>query len=179
MSNTKGFFAQINNGLDKLFNSINTNKYIFGFVMIVMNIGSRYLATDLSAPFHKALFSSRFARRLVIFCIMFVATRDIKVSLISTVIFVILMLNLFDDRSDYCILPKNLKNLDTNMDGEISSDEIERAYKILQKTGKLSKNDEKIKKQKIKEKERNKKNIMINIPSYNNTSTYVPNMGFV
>ena len=65
------------------------------------------------------------------------ATRDIKTSIILTAAFVIIALNLFNDKSKYCILPQSYRNLDTNMDGEITPDEIARAYKILKKSGKL------------------------------------------
>ena len=60
----------------------------------------------------------------------------------------IIALNLFNEKSKYCILPKSYRNLDTNLDGEISPDEIERAYKILKKTGKLpdKQNDKIVKK---------------------------------
>ena len=139
MSSSKGFFSSINTILDKIFNAINTNKYLFGVLMLIMNLGSRYIIPDISAPFHKALLSSKFARRFVIFCIIFIATRDIKIAFILTAAFVIIFLNLFDDRSDYCILPQSFRNLDTNMDGEITPDEIHRAYKILEKTGRLPK----------------------------------------
>lgn len=134
---SKGIFSSINTALDKFFHAINTNKYLFGILMLIMNLGSKYLVPDISAPFHKALFSSKFARRFVIFCIIFIATRDIKVAFVLTAAFVIIFLNLFDDRSDYCILPQSFRNLDTNMDGEITPDEIHRAYKILEKTGRL------------------------------------------
>ena len=133
----QSFFQKMNQSLDTFFTSVNTNKYLFGMCMIFLNIGSKYLVTDLSAPFHKALLSSKFMRRLLIFTIVFIATRDIKVSLIITAAFVIIVLNLFNDQSDYCVLPKSFRNLDTNMDGEISPDEIERAYNLLKKAGKL------------------------------------------
>ena len=130
-------FKSINNGFDKLAKNVNNNKYFYGLMMIILNIGSKYLTMDLSSPFHKALLSSTFMRRLLIFTIIFIATKDLKVSLILTATFVIIALNLFNDKSKYCILPKSYRNLDVNMDGEISPDEIERAYKILKKTGKL------------------------------------------
>jgi hypothetical protein len=136
---SKGIFNSLNTLLDKFFHSVNTNKYLFGILMLVMNLGSKYLISDLSAPFHKALFSSKLARRFIIFCIIFIATRDIKVAFILTAAFIIIFLNLFDDRSDYCILPKSYRNLDTNLDGEITPDEIYRAYNILKKTGRLPK----------------------------------------
>ena len=105
--------------------------------MILLNLGSRYLIMDVSAPFHVALLSSKVVRRIIIFTVIFVATRDLKISLIMTACFVIIALNLFNDKSKYCILPKSYRDLDTNMDGEISPDEIERAYRVLKKAGKL------------------------------------------
>ena len=39
------------------------------------------------------------------------------------------------------IILKSFKNLDTNMDGEISPDEIARAYKVLKKSGKITKEE--------------------------------------
>ena len=122
---------------DELANYFNQNKYFYGVMMILLNIGSRYLVMDISAPFHTAILSSKVMRRILIFTVVFVATRDFKTSIILTAAFVIIALNLFNDKSSYCILPKSFKNLDTNMDGEITPDEIERAYKILQKSGKL------------------------------------------
>ena len=128
---------KLNNTFNTVANSINNNKYFYGLMMIMLNVGSKYLTLDLSAPFLKAILSSTFIRRILIFSIVFVATRDLKISLILTASFVIIALNLFNEKSKYCILPKNYRNLDTNLDGEISPDEIERAYKILKKTGKL------------------------------------------
>ena len=44
---------------------------------------------------------------------------------------------LFNDESEYCILPKTYRALDTNNDGKISPEEIEKAYKLLKKAGKI------------------------------------------
>jgi len=132
-------FNKFNNQFNIIVNGVNNNKYFYGLMMIVLNIGSRYLVMDTSSPFHTAILSSKVMRRLVIFTIIFVATRDLKTSIILTACFVIIALNLFNDKSKYCILPQSYRNLDTNMDGEISPDEIERAYKILKKSGKLKK----------------------------------------
>ena len=70
-------------------------------------------------------------RRLLIFTIAFIATRDVVVSLIITATFVIIVLNLFNDESEYCILPKTYRALDTNNDGKISPEEIENLKKKL------------------------------------------------
>jgi hypothetical protein len=50
---------------------------------------------------------------------------------------VIIVLNLFNTTSKYCILPKNIRALDLNGDGYISPKEIAKAFEILKKAGKI------------------------------------------
>ena len=99
----------MNNILKKLDNGLeflNTNKYFTGIMMILLNIGSRYVAMDLSETQQRIL-SSVWVRRALVFTIVFIATRDIKVSLLLTLMFVILISGLFNGKSRYCILPKS------------------------------------------------------------------------
>jgi len=130
-------FSKINSSLDRILNSIGSNKIVIGLLMLFMNLCSRHIIQDLSTTFHTKLFTSKFARRFSIFTILFIATRDIKISLILTAAFVIIFLNLLNENSDYCILPDSFKKLDKNKDGVISDKEIEHAYNILKKAGKL------------------------------------------
>ena len=116
--------------------SVNNNKYFYGILMLLLNMGARYIEVDL-AESHKAFLSSKMIRRLIIFTITFIATRDIIASLIITASFIIIVLNLFNTTSKYCILPKSLIKLDKNKDGIISPDEIKAAYNTLKKAGKL------------------------------------------
>ena len=104
--------------------------------MILFNIGARYIEIDLDER-HKKFLSSKIIRRLLIFTMAFIATRDVVAALIITACFVIIVLNLFNTSSKYCILPKNISDLDEDGDGYISPKEIERAYEILKKSGKL------------------------------------------
>ena len=76
-------------------------------------------------------------RRILIFTIVFIATKDILISLIVTAVFVILVLNLFNQDSPLCILPKSYTDLDTNNDNKISDEEIIQAYERLKKDGKV------------------------------------------
>ena len=124
------------NNSDLIISNINNNKYFYAVAMILLNMGSKYIDIDLGNG-HKKFLSSKILRRIVIFTVAFVATRDIIASLIITASFVILVLNLFNTKSSNCILPKTLRELDKNNDGEISPDEIEHAYNILKKAGKI------------------------------------------
>lgn len=124
------------NNANVVLNNINTNKYFYAVAMILLNMGSKYIDVDLGDE-HKKFLSSKVIRRIAIFTVAFVATRDVIASLIITSCFVILVLNLFNVKSENCILPENYRKLDKNNDGEITPDEIEHAYNLLRKAGKL------------------------------------------
>ena len=117
--------------------SINNNKYFYAMMMLLMNMGARYIEMDLDTN-HKNFLSSKVIRRLLIFTVSFIATRDIIASLIITSAFVIIVLNLFGSNSKYFVLSsdnKVLLNDDNNT--EIPPEEIRKAYHILKKVGKI------------------------------------------
>ena len=126
--------------LDNVLGSLNSNKYIYAICMILLNVGAKYIEVDLQMG-HKKVLSSKLIRRLLIFTVAFIATRDVVASLIITASFVIIILNLFNSKSKYCVLPKSFTDLDTNKDGEISPEEIKHAYETLVKAGKIKKDD--------------------------------------
>ena len=92
--------------------TLNNNKYLYAVCMILLNVGAKYIEVDLELG-HKKILSSKLIRRLLIFTVSFIATRDVIASLIITASFVILILNLFNAKSKYCILPKSFRELDT------------------------------------------------------------------
>ena len=86
-------------------NSLNNSKYFIGIMMILLNLGSRYLMMELSED-QEQLFNNVIIRRIVIFTVVFIAVRDIWVSLIITAVFIIFVSNLFNTNSSYCIMGK-------------------------------------------------------------------------
>ncbi len=60
-------------------NIVNNNKFAVGLAMITMNIGSRYILTDVTAK-QDALFKNPVFKKIALFCIFFVGTRDILVA---------------------------------------------------------------------------------------------------
>ena len=98
------------------FNSLNQSKYFAGIMMIVLNLGSKYITLELSET-QDELFKNKIIRRFLVFTVVFVATRDIFVSLILTCIFILFSNYLFNDQSYFCIIPnkyKNINQVDTN-----------------------------------------------------------------
>ena len=121
--------------LDNFLNKLNTSNYFIGIMMILLNIGSKYFVQELGSSVDY-FFNLKIIRRLLIFTVFFIATRDIKTSFILTAAFIIIVLELFHEKSKHCVLPKNIIDLiDTNKDGKISQDEIENALKLLKKGG--------------------------------------------
>lgn len=123
-------------------NTINKSKYFAGIVMIMLNIGSKYITIKLSKT-QEAYLGSTIARQLLIFSIIWMGTRDLIISLVMSAVFVILTDHLFNEKSSYCVLPKALREyedlIDENKDGVISKEEIEKAKKLLENAQKKEK----------------------------------------
>jgi len=133
MNNLLNTFEIIRNYLQK----INQNNVFLGLTMILMNIGGRYIEVELSKN-HKKFFSSKYGQYLFLFIIVFTATRDVLLSLFVTLVFIIIVLNLFHEESKMCILPKSFREIDTNNDGVLSPEEIKQAYLKLKAQGKIN-----------------------------------------
>ena len=76
------------------FSCINENKYIIGLTMIMLNIGARFIIDELDDDLRK-LISNTIVRRVVIFCSFFMATKDLFTAVVLTIIFVILINEVF------------------------------------------------------------------------------------
>ena len=115
--------------------NINTNKLFIGLMMIFMNIGSRYIEFKLTKG--QEMIIKSIAREMLIFTIAFIGTRDIFIALIITAIFIILSSFIFNENSKLTVLPKKYKKLnniiDTNNDGRVSDEELEKAYEVLKR----------------------------------------------
>lgn len=103
MTSSKGIQTQF----EKVSSFVNQNKFFLGLTMIFFNLGSKYIVMDISKS-HEMFLKSTIIRRITIFCMFFVATRDLFVSLVCTSIFIILALGLFNEKSSMTILPSSL-----------------------------------------------------------------------
>jgi len=115
--------------------NLSTSKLFIGLMMIFMNLGSRFIELKLTKG--QEMIFKNIAREVLIFTIAFMGSRDLIISFIITAVFIILSNFVFNENSKYCILPESYKRLenliDTNGDGTISQDELDKAYEILRK----------------------------------------------
>ena len=70
---------QVMNPLDVLMSSINTNPYFIGLMMLLLNLGGRFLSLEITKEQEKFL-SQPMVRRFFLFAILFVATRNIVIA---------------------------------------------------------------------------------------------------
>ena len=66
------------------------NKIFVGLIMIMVNIGARFIIEELSDE-QRAFIKNKYFRKVVIFCSVFMATRDIVIAGVITLAFAILM----------------------------------------------------------------------------------------
>ncbi len=90
------------NPLDVLMTSINTNPYFIGLMMLLLNLGGRFLALEISKDQEKFL-SQPFVRRFFLIAVLFVATRNIVIALALGLVVILLLGYLFNENSDLCL----------------------------------------------------------------------------
>ena len=110
-----------------LISTLNGSKYFSGVLMILMNLGSKYVGLELS-EFQDEFLSKKIIRRIIVFCIFFVATRDILISIVLTAIFIIFIGGILNDNSKFSLIKKY--NPQTKI---ISKDDVRKAKKIINK----------------------------------------------
>lgn len=116
------------------FMTVNNSKLFAGIIMILMNIGSKYITVKFSKS-QEAYMRNYIGREILIFAVCWMGTKDIYMSLMLTAAFFVLTQHLFNEESAYCVLPQKYRELhklvDANGDGEVSQKEINEAVRIL------------------------------------------------
>lgn len=104
---------------------LNGNPYMSAVSMIFMNLGSRYITLDISKA-QENLLKNPLVRRFTVFCILYVATRDIMMSLILLGVFMFVMGHLLHEDSPLSLLPINVRE-----SAEVSRDEYAKAQEVI------------------------------------------------
>ena len=86
--------------LDPVFQALNTSTFFIGIMMLLLNIGSRYIVHEFSDN-DEEYAQNIILRRLTVFAVCFVGTHDIVSSLVLTAAFVVLSAGIFRGKSVY------------------------------------------------------------------------------
>jgi len=81
-------------------NAIGTSPFFLGMMMLLLNVGSRFITHELSDD-DKEYSQNILLRRLTIFAVCFVGTRDIVTSILLTAGFVIIAGGLFRGKGPF------------------------------------------------------------------------------
>jgi hypothetical protein len=118
---------------------LNSSKFFAGIIMIMLNVGSKFISIQFSKSTEEYLKYS-ISKQLLVFAMAWMGTRDIYTALALTAIFVVLSDHLFNEESSLCIVPHKYRVLhklvDTNNDGVVSESEISDAIAVLEKAKK-------------------------------------------
>jgi hypothetical protein len=90
------------NPMDVLMQSINTSPYFIGIMMLLLNLGGRFLALEITKDQEKFL-SQPWIRRFFLFAVLFVATRNLIIAAGLTIIVILALGYLFNENSDLCL----------------------------------------------------------------------------
>jgi hypothetical protein len=86
--------------MEELMKPLNTNLFFIGIMMLILNIGSRYIVHEFSDN-DEEYRQNILLRRVAIFAACFAGTRDLFVSLILTAAFVALSTGIYHTKSVY------------------------------------------------------------------------------
>ncbi len=116
-------------------NSLNNSKFFAGLIMIILNIGSRYIELKFSKT-QESYLRMVLGRQLLIFAVAWMGTRDIYLSLIVTLIFTLLADFALNENSNFCLLPETFKTINSSLQDNndiISEDDINKTIQTLEK----------------------------------------------
>jgi hypothetical protein len=115
---------------------LNSSKFFAGVIMIMLNVGSKFISIQFSKSTEEYLKFS-LSKQLLVFAMAWMGTRDIYTALALTAIFVVLSDHLFNEESNFCIVPHKHRVLhklvDADGNGNVSETEISSAIAVLEK----------------------------------------------
>ena len=88
--------------IDGFLQIFNNNPYFIGLMMLILNLGGRFISLEVTKKQEQFL-QHPWVRRILIFTVLFVATRNIWVAFWATLTFVLFLGYLFNENSALCL----------------------------------------------------------------------------
>ena len=115
---------------------LNNSKFFAGVIMILLNVGSKFIAIQFSQSTEEYMKFS-LSKQLLVFSMAWMGTRDIYVALGLTAVFIVLADFIMNEKSRYCLLPKKFihsRRMNELVDTKILSEkEINDALEVLER----------------------------------------------
>lgn len=118
--------------------NLNNSKFFAGVIMIMLNVGSKFIPIQFSKSAEEYLKYS-LSKKILVFAMAWMGTRDIYTALALTIIFIIFSDYLFNEESVFCIVPydkrllTNTKTESLTTENKITNEEFNQFSKLLEK----------------------------------------------
>lgn len=141
--------------LDGFLQIFNSNPYFIGIMMLILNLGGRFISLEITKK-QELFLQLPWVRRMLIFTVLFVATRNIWVAFWATVTVVLLLGYLFNENSALCIFGQGGKKGATcsNPKDEMTPEEKEILHRLSSKAQRFNKIDTNPQQDALKEEEK-------------------------
>ena len=112
---------------------MNSSK-IFAGLIVTINIASRFVTIKLSKSVESYL-KYTLSRDVLIFCVVWMGSRDIYISLLVSVLFTIIMDHLLNEESKFCVLSESFTTYHSDLSEltKPTDSEIQNAKSILKR----------------------------------------------
>jgi hypothetical protein len=138
--NTNGFITSVQNMANYVNDSIkalNQSKIFAGIMIVIINIASKFVTFTVSKTVESYL-KFTFSRHMLVFAATWLGTRDIYISALMTVLFIVIVDVLFNEKSMFCCLPQSfvehqVSKLEGMENKTPSAEEIVKAKIVLEK----------------------------------------------
>lgn len=125
--------------IDQVVQNINTSKIFAGIMIIILNIGSKFVNIKLSKSMEGYL-KYTFSKQILVFAMAWMGTRDVYIALIITILFTILNEYIFNEKSKYCCLSETFTNYHLDKlvnegmeNNQVTQEDIDKAKLVLEK----------------------------------------------
>lgn len=117
--------------------TINNSKIFAGIILIIINVCSKFVTFKFS-PIMEAYLKYTFSKNVLIFSVVWIGTRDIYISIIITLLFIVASNYLFNEESDLCCLSESFTSYHLSLieNDKVSEADIKKALGVLEKAKK-------------------------------------------
>ncbi len=84
--------------------TLNANPYMIGTLMLVLNLGGRFLSLELTKK-QEAFLQAAWVRPFIFFTLIFIATRNIVAAFWVTIVFFFIIWVVVNENSKFCMIP--------------------------------------------------------------------------
>jgi hypothetical protein len=133
--------------LENMLQVFNTNPYFIGGMMLILNLGGRFISLEVTKQ-QELFLQHPWVRRILIFTVLFVATRNLWVAFWATVVVILFLGYLFNENSPLCLFPSASSPDANHKKEEMTPEEKEILQRLMSKAqryqgqdGKNDKND--------------------------------------